>query len=50
MATDIPNFVLYVSMGLVFALVYYKTGRLEVSIMVHFFNKAIGAIAMILMK
>ena len=50
MATDIPNFVLYASMGLVFALVYYKTGRLEVSITVHFFNNAMGAIAMILMK
>ncbi|WP_283205012.1 CPBP family glutamic-type intramembrane protease [Enterococcus hulanensis] len=37
-------------MGLVFALAYYKTGRLEVSIMVHFFNNAIGAIAMILMQ
>lgn len=50
MATDLPNFVLYASMGLVFALAYYKTGRLEVSIMVHFFNNAIGAIAMILMQ
>ncbi|WP_379947206.1 CPBP family intramembrane glutamic endopeptidase [Enterococcus devriesei] len=30
MATDLPNFVLYASMGLVFALAYYKTERLEV--------------------
>lgn len=50
MATDIPNLVLYVSMGLDFALAYYKTGRLEVSITVYFFNNAIGAIARILMK
>ena len=50
MATDIPNLVLYVSMGLDFALAYYKTGRLEVSITVHCFNNAIGAIARILMK
>lgn len=50
MATDIPNFVLYALMGLVFALTYYKTQKLEVSIIIHFLNNAIGAIAMILMQ
>ncbi|SET89409.1 hypothetical protein SAMN04487821_12776 [Enterococcus malodoratus] len=50
MATDLPNFVLYALMGLVFALIYYKTKRLEVSIMIHFLNNAIAAIAMILMQ
>ncbi|MFC4795209.1 type II CAAX prenyl endopeptidase Rce1 family protein [Enterococcus devriesei] len=44
MGTDIPNFVLYASMGLVFVLAYYKTGRLKVSIMDHFFNNTISIV------
>lgn len=49
-ATDILQFTLYALMGLVMALAYYKTKKLEVSIMIHFLNNAIAAIAMIAMS
>ncbi|MGM0175365.1 CPBP family intramembrane glutamic endopeptidase [Enterococcus sp. DIV0800] len=50
MTTDIPNFFLYASMGLVLSIAYYKSASLEVSIMVHFLNNAMASIAMILMQ
>lgn len=50
MATDIPNFLLYALMGLILSLSYYKSKRLEVSIMVHFLNNVIPAIAMIFLQ
>lgn len=45
-ATSWIEFVIYALIGLLMALVYVKTKRLEAAIAVHFLNNVIGAIAM----
>ena len=42
--TDIISFFIYALIGLVLSIAYFKTSRLEVSILIHFFNNLIPAI------
>ena len=42
--TDIISFFMYALIGLVLSIAYFKTSRLEVSILIHFFNNLIPAI------
>lgn len=49
MATSILEFLIYASLGLIMALAYYKTKRLEVAIGIHFLNNGLAALAMILL-
>lgn len=43
--TNLVSFLIYALMGLVLAVAYYKTQRLEVSMSIHFLNNIFGAIA-----
>lgn len=45
--TDIISFLLYILMGVVFAVTYYKTQQLGVSILIHFLNNLLPAIVML---
>ena len=47
MPTDIGSWILYGGMGLVLALVYQKTQKLEYSIALHAINNFLGVISMI---
>ncbi|HAP2916025.1 TPA: CPBP family intramembrane metalloprotease, partial [Enterococcus faecalis] len=40
----IISFFMYALIGLVLSIAYFKTSRLEVSILIHFFNNLIPAI------
>ena len=47
--TNLVEFLIYGAMGLIMALIYVKTKRLETAIAMHFLNNALAAIAMILL-
>ncbi|MDH6365543.1 membrane protease YdiL (CAAX protease family) [Enterococcus sp. PF1-24] len=49
-ATTIFEFILYFSLGFIMGFSYYKTKRLEVSIMVHFLNNGLAVLAMFLLQ
>ncbi len=44
--TDIISFFIYVIMGLLFSIAYFKTKRLEVSIAIHFLNNILPALVL----
>lgn len=48
MPTNIGSWVIYGGMGLVLAVVYHKTQKLEYTIAIHFINNALGVLFMIL--
>jgi membrane protease YdiL (CAAX protease family) len=48
MPTDLGSWILYGGMGLVLALVYQKTKKLEYSIAVHALNNFLGVLSLIL--
>ncbi|GCF94903.1 CAAX amino protease [Enterococcus florum] len=47
--TDLLSAATYVGMGAVFALIYYKTGRLEMSILAHALNNLLPAVTLLMM-
>lgn len=48
MPTDIGSWIIYGGMGLVLAIVYHKTQKLEYTIAIHFINNALGVLLMLL--
>ena len=48
MPTNIGSWVIYGGMGLVLAVVYHKTQKLEYTIAIHFINNALGVLFMLL--
>lgn len=48
MPTDIGSWIIYGGMGLVLALIYHKTEKLEYTIGIHFINNALGVLVMLL--
>lgn len=48
MPTDIGSWIIYGGMGLVLAVVYHKTQKLEYTIAIHFINNALGVLLMLL--
>ena len=48
MPTNIGSWVIYGGMGLVLAVVYHKTQKLEYTIAIHFINNALGVLLMLL--
>lgn len=48
MPTDIGSWIIYGGMGLVLAVVYHKTQKLEYIIAIHFINNALGVLFMLL--
>lgn len=46
--TNIGSWIIYGGMGLVLAVVYHKTQKLEYTIAIHFINNALGVLFMIL--
>ncbi len=48
MPTDIGSWIIYGGMGLVLALIYHKTEKLEYTIGIHFINNALGVLIMLL--
>ena len=48
MPTDLGSWILYGGMGLVLAMIYRKTQKLEFSIAVHALNNFLGVLSMIL--
>jgi len=49
MPTDIGSWIIYGGMGLVLAIVYHKTQKLEYTIAIHFINNALGVLLMLLL-
>lgn len=45
--TNLVSFILYTSIGLILALAYYKSKRLEVSIVIHFLNNLLATLSII---
>lgn len=48
MPTDIGSWIIYGGMGLVLAVIYHKTQKLEYTIAIHFINNALGVLLMLL--
>ncbi|MCF2666249.1 CPBP family intramembrane glutamic endopeptidase [Streptococcus alactolyticus] len=49
MPTDLGSWIIYGGMGLVLALIYHRTQKLEYTIAVHFINNALGVLFMLLL-
>ena len=47
--TNIGSWIIYGGMGLVLAVVYHKTQKLEYTIAIHFINNALGVLLMLLL-